>query len=456
MADRKKRDDKKTGYKGVPYQRPKGWVARGAAFLFAVVFAVCICIAPGESQGIEKARAKEEPPVQAEDGTTAVIEEKIPDDLGSLYAKSAVLMDADSQRVLISKDGGTMRPMASTTKIMTCILALEEGNMEDVVTASGKAASQPKVHLGMREGEQFILKDLLHSLMLESHNDSAYAIAEHIAGSVPEFADKMNAKAKEIGCENAHFVTPNGLDGTDEGGTHSISAADLAKIMSYCIAKSPKSEEFLAITQTRQYGFSDVSGKRNFSCTNHNQFLDMMEGALSGKTGFTGDAGYCYVGALRKDGKTFVVALLACGWPNNKSYKWADTKKLMAYALENYEYRDVYIKPETSPIPVLEGITADGQLFEEVNVQVIEGTKEDTFNVLLREDEEVTVEVTEKDWLCAPVAKGESVGSVRYSLEGRVIREDPLVTAEEIKERTVQWVGKKLTEIYLKFRLWNK
>lgn len=122
----------------------------------------------------------------------------IPEDLGELYAKSAVLMDADSGRVLIAKDGNTMRPMASTTKIMTCILALEEGNLEDVVTASGEAASQPKVHLGMREGEQFVLGDLLYSLMLESHNDSAVAIAEHIAGSVPEFAEKMNAMQRRL------------------------------------------------------------------------------------------------------------------------------------------------------------------------------------------------------------------------------------------------------------------
>ena len=109
--------------------------------------------------------------------------------------------------------------------------------------------------------------------------------------SVPEFAKLMNQKAKEIGCENAHFVSPNGLDDRDEEGVHSISAADLARIMSYCIAKSPKAEEFLTITQTKSYSFSDAEGKRNFSCVNHNLFLDMMEGAISGKTGFTGDAG---------------------------------------------------------------------------------------------------------------------------------------------------------------------
>lgn len=149
--------------------------------------------------------------------------------LTRLYARSAALVDADSGRVLLGKEEHVMRPMASTTKIMTCILALEKGNPKDLVTASANAAAQPKVHLGMHEGEAFYLGDLLYSLMLESHNDSAVAIAEHLAGSVSQFAGWMNEKAEEIGCTEAHFVTPNGLDGEDVGGVHSISAADLAK-----------------------------------------------------------------------------------------------------------------------------------------------------------------------------------------------------------------------------------
>ena len=168
----------------------------------------------------------------------------------SLHSLSAVLMDADSGRILYGKDEHQVRPMASTTKIMTCILALEKGNPKDLVTASANAVAQPKVHLGMHEGEAFYLGDLLYSLMLESHNDSAVAIAEHLAGSVPQFAGWMNEKAEEIGCTEAHFVTPNGLDGEDVGGVHSISAADLAKIMSYCVLRSPKAAEFLAITHT--------------------------------------------------------------------------------------------------------------------------------------------------------------------------------------------------------------
>ena len=153
-----------------------------------------------------------------------------------LYAQSAVLMDADSGRVLFGKNAEAILPMASTTKIMTCILALERGNMEDLAEVSDYAASMPKVKLHMQKGETFRLNDLLYSLMLESHNDSAVAIAEHIGGSVEGFADMMNQKAQEIGCKNTYFITPNGLDSqkeiTSEEWTktvmHSTTAVDLA------------------------------------------------------------------------------------------------------------------------------------------------------------------------------------------------------------------------------------
>ena len=195
----------------------------------------------------------------------------------------------------------------------------------------------PDVQLNIREGEEYKLKDLLYSLMLESHNDSAVAIAEHIGGSVEQFAELMNQKAEDIGCMKTHFITPNGLDAKDEHGIHGTTAADLARILRYCIKESPEKDTFLTITRTSAYSFTNLAGTRSFTCNNHNAFLNMMDGALTGKTGFTGTAGYCYVGALERDGKLFIVALLGCGWPGNKTYKWADTKKLMNYGLDHYQ-----------------------------------------------------------------------------------------------------------------------
>ena len=173
-------------------------------------------------------------------------EESLPIDIPdpqNLYAKSAVLIDGDSGRVLYAKDADNAMPMASTTKIMTCILALEHGKPEDIVTVSEYAASMPEVSLGMRTGEQFYLEDLLYSLMLESHNDTAVAIAEYIAGSVEAFADLMNQKASAIGCVQTYFITPNGLDATATGDdgqekSHVTTATELALILRYCMVTS--------------------------------------------------------------------------------------------------------------------------------------------------------------------------------------------------------------------------
>ena len=163
--------------------------------------------------------------------TTIKVSAEEPPKETELYAKSAVLMDADSGRILYEKNGHEAMANASTTKILTCILALENCDLDSKVTVSQNAASQPKVHLGMHEGQTFYLKDLLYGLMLESYNDCAVAIAEHIAGSTENFADMMNEKAKEIGCGDSYFITPNGLDKKDDVSFHHTTAADLAKIM---------------------------------------------------------------------------------------------------------------------------------------------------------------------------------------------------------------------------------
>lgn len=360
------------------------------------------------------------------------------DEPKQLHAQSAVLMDADSGRVLYGKEENQIRPMASTTKIMTCILALEEMEKNQMVTISDYAAGQPKVHLGVQSQERYYLKDLLYSLMLESHNDSAVAIAEGIAGSVESFADRMNRKAKELGCKHTYFVTPNGLDDSDEEGTHSTTARDLAMIMRYCMMQSPMKEEFLEITQTRSYQFTDVDGKRNFICTNHNAFLDMMEGALTGKTGFTADAGYCYVGGLRQNGKTFIVALLACGWPNHKSYKWEDTRALMEYGMNEYEYRNVWQEVSIPDVFVTNGVRKQSPFESNIQIEAHVDGKED-IPVLLRDDEQVKVQTEVESSVEAPVVKGETLGIVRYILEGEEIASYDVIADESIEKRTFKW-----------------
>lgn len=361
----------------------------------------------------------------------------------NLYAISACLMDAGTGRVLFEKNGYEERAMASTTKIMTLIVTLENADLNSIVTVSSNAARQPDVQLNINTGEQYYLKDLLYSLMLESHNDSAVAIAEHVAGSVEEFAGLMNQKAEELGLKNTHFVTPNGLDGEDAGGIHATTAVELAKIMSYCLMESPKTEEFLAITRTASYTFGDLEGKRNFTCSNHNAFLNMMDGALSGKTGFTADAGYCYVGALERDGKTFVVALLGCGWPNNKSYKWSDTKKLMNYGLDNFEYVDMYDKEKVfEPVTVING----QEEMVEIGLNIQDSEK--TLPYLLRKDETYQIEYKLPKTLTAPVEKNSKVGEVNYYLNDKLIMQYPVYALNGIEAIDFEWCFEKLLKIY--------
>ena len=365
---------------------------------------------------------------------------EVPSELRQLYAQSAVLMDADSGRVLFEKNGYEQKPMASTTKIMTLIVTLENANLEELVTVSEYAASMPDVQLGIRKGEQYRLQDLLYSLMLESHNDSAVAIAEHVAGSVEGFADMMNAKARDIGCYDTYFITPNGLDATDETGTHSTTAADLARILRYCICQSPKKDTFLEITRTSSHSFGDTEGLRQFTVNNKNAFLGMMDGALSGKTGFTNNAGYCYVGALRREERTFIVALLACGWPNNRSYKWSDTQTLMKYGLEHYSYQNVWEQVLFGDILVEGGIPETGDLQELAFTEVqLVGNETERLDLLLSETEQVYVHAEVPEVIEAPVEAGSIVGKVSYYLNGEIVQIYPVAVVKDVGRITLSW-----------------
>lgn len=415
--------------------------------------------------GGETARAGETGQVQ-ETGTGR--EQRERELTSRLYAKSAVLLDMDSGRVLYEKNGSEVLPMASTTKIMTCIVALELADREDTVTVSAYAAGQPKVHLGMQKGMSYKMDDLLHSLMLESHNDSAVAIAEHIGGkelglpetgqrtreesleAVKAFCDKMTEKAREIGCEHTWFLTPNGLDAQVKGADgeqiiHSTTAEDLAKIMRYCVTQSGEREAFLEITRAEGWSFTDTDGRSSYSCINHNAFLTMMDGALSGKTGFTNQAGYCYVGALERDGKRFALALLACGWPNHKTWKWSDSRALFTYGLENYEYREFAPQTLLTPITVLDGAAQDGNPYHEVSVTVEKRQEVLPVRLLTTEGEEVVARAEIQETLSAPVRKGTEVGHIYYYLvdeQGgeRYLAQETLCAGETVEKRDFRFV----------------
>lgn len=242
----------------------------------------------------------------------------------SLSSPSAILIDADTGKVIFQKNARVKRANASTTKIMTAILALEEGNMDDIVTFSTYAAGQEAVKLYANPGEQFRLGDLMYALLLPSYNDVATAIGEHIGGSASGFAKLMNKKAKELGCKNTTFVTASGLD----EGNHGTTAADLAKMARYAFQK----KKFRQIVRTSSYSFASTSSGRGFTVYTTNRFLGNMSGAAGMKTGYTSKAGHCFVGALNSNGKTYISVVL--GAPTGDA-RWNDTYKLMNFAKQN-------------------------------------------------------------------------------------------------------------------------
>lgn len=364
-----------------------------------------------------------------------------------LYSLAACMIDGKTGRVLFGKDEFQERAMASTTKILTCLVALENCSLDDIVTFSEYAASMPDVQLNARVGEQFRLYDLLLSLMLESHNDTAVAIAEHVGGTVDEFCNMMTMRAQKIGCTHSVFLTPNGLDRTTSDGSkkHSTTAYDLALIMRECI----QNEQFVTICKTKNAMISNVNKTQNYQLTNHNALLNTMTGVIAGKTGFTCDAGYCYVGAVERIDSVFICALLGCGWPNNKNYKWYDMNVLVDYAQS--EFHKIEVSNELIQDMIPKSISVYNGIINrkpcntiEINVE-----KESSATQLMRKGERITVSYYLPESILAPVKEGEKVGEIRYIINGQTIKNESLTVMTTVEKINLKDYFKLLFEDYM-------
>ena len=232
------------------------------------------------------------------------------------------------------------------------------------------------------------------------------------------FTDLMNKKALEAGCTNTHFVTPNGLDASDENGIHQTTAYDLSVMMSYCI----KNPDFIEITKSSSHSFNNLDGK-SYSVTNANAFLSMYDNIISGKTGFTADAGYCYVCAYKDENKTFIVALLACGWPNNKSYKWTDSKVLLDYARNNFEKQVLLDNIKTFNVKVTNGTSDD------INVVI-----DKKYSAYVKSDDEVKIEYNIPDSIMAPVKKNDVIGTMTVYINNEAVKQYNIISDKDINK----------------------
>jgi D-alanyl-D-alanine carboxypeptidase (penicillin-binding protein 5/6) len=262
-----------------------------------------------------------------------------------LTARAAVLMDAATGKILYQKDADTRLPPASTTKVVTALLALESGrSLSQKFTVSKGATRVPASKLYLRPGQSLSIEELLYGIMLASANDASVVLAEGIAGSVERFTEQMTKKAHQIGAVNSNFTNPHGLTSID----HYSTARDLATIFRYAM----KNPTFRDIVQTK---FSSVSTTalvrkkvvpRRISVRNHNRLLWGYDGALGGKTGYTVAAQKCFVGAVQRNGTTLIIAILGA------RDQWGDTKRLLEYGFDHYD--DLKLNPAAVRNPLLD------------------------------------------------------------------------------------------------------
>ncbi|MCX7715193.1 MAG: D-alanyl-D-alanine carboxypeptidase [Clostridia bacterium] len=329
-------------------------------------------------------------------------------------AEYACVIEEKTGEVVYEKNARIAYPMASTTKIMTALTAIEADALDDVVTVSANAANQEGSSMYLRSGDKILMRDLLYGLMLNSGNDAAVAIAEHVAGDVESFAKLMTEKAHEIGARNTQFKNPSGLD---EAG-HYTTAYDLALIT----RRSMQNPEFAEIVKTKNKKISLINTQADIYLSNHNKMLDIYSGADGVKTGYTKATGRCLVSTAVRDGMRFIAVTL------NAPDDWNDHKKMLDYAFENYERRTVITAGS-----IIKTVKTEND--EEVGVCAGK-----SFDVAVRKNKEpdCTIVLHISDRLKAPINKGEKIGVLDIVYKHEIIKTIDLVSSDDVMKNIRQ------------------
>ena len=249
----------------------------------------------------------------------------------SLNARSAVILDRTSKQIIYGKDENSIRKMASTTKIMTAIIVIENSNLNDIVEVSKTAASIQGSRLGLKTGDKISINDLLYGLMLCSGNDAALALAQYIGGSIEGFSELMNKKAEDLNLTNTHFSTPHGLDNDD----HYTTAYELALLTDYAL----QNPTFAKIVNTKSITVNINGYPKTLS--NTNELLGYLNGVYGVKTGFTNGANRCLVTSCKRGDLDIICVVLGC---DTKKFRTQDSVKLIEYANSNYEMVNIQEK----------------------------------------------------------------------------------------------------------------
>lgn len=341
-------------------------------------------------------------------------------------ACAAVIIDGKTTRVLAAQNAHTRLPMASTTKIMTALVALETSKLNELVTVPKEAYGKEGSSIYLNLGEKLTMEDLLYGLMLASGNDAAVSIAMHLGGSVEGFAEMMNQRAAALGCTNTHFVTPNGLHDAE----HYSSAYDMALIASAAM----KNPTFRTIVNTKYKQTSSGDIVRTFK--NKNKLLWQYEGGNGIKTGFTKASGRCLVFSAERDGKTIVGAVL------NAPDMWNASKSLLDYGFKAYTWRKFVSSKETfCVVKIDKGVEPTLEILPEEDILIPLRNEE--------AEEAVTLRVTCPKTLLAPIQQGQRVGEIEAWCDGRLLSSVPLSAAETVMRKEYPYYLKELVRGWL-------
>lgn len=332
--------------------------------------------------------------------------------VNALSAQSSVLMDCSSRRVLMEQNANLRRGLASTTKIMTAIIAIEKGNLDDIVTVSYKASTVEGSSMWLKAGEKITLRSLLYGLMLNSGNDAATAIAEHIGGSVENFAVMMNEKAAELGLKDTSFTNPHGLD--DEN--HYTTAYELGIITCYAM----ENDVFSEIVNTKRKTIEGLDNGITRTLKNHNKMLTLYDNADGVKTGFTKKCGRCLVSSATKDGLKLIAVTL------NAPDDWNDHRAMLDLGFANYKKycgikKDSYVKS----VEVTNG-TAN---------RVSTYVRQD-LSTAVKDSEKVEVRYDIPEKVQAPIIIGQKLGTAAIFVDGKQINSVDVVAGYGISKKT--------------------
>lgn len=336
--------------------------------------------------------------------------ETVTSKIPKISAGAAIVMDTVSGRVLFEKNAYTRSSIASTTKIMTAIVAIENGNDNEDVIVSKKAAAISGSTVNLKEGKVYKLGDLLYAMMLRSGNDAAIAIAEHVGGSVEAFAEMMNRKAAEIGATNTNFVTPHGLDDPQ----HYSTPYDLALITQYAL----KNEKFCKIVGTKNSSFEGSS------INNTNEMLSLYPGADGVKTGYTGQAGRCLVTSATKNGWKLISVVLNCA---SRTIRAQSSKVILDYAFGNYKSYE-YLKKgqQVYKIKLNKGLEDNIKVYSDRDI-----------SFPLRQDEVNRIEIVYNipKVIEAPIKSDSKVGTIDYMLEGKLLATSDVINYDSVARK---------------------